>query len=86
MHGGYQVFLPRDVDWKNAWYPLGLSTQGCLSKKCLAITKPLCLMMLVGKCLATTRRFSLWVVMVKTLNNYQAFHSMDGQWKNAQWL
>ncbi len=83
MHGSCQAFLPKDVDRINVWQVLGLFVQGCLSKKCLAITKPFYPMMLVKKCLVSIRQFNLGVVMGKTLSGRQTFHSMDGQWRNA---
>jgi hypothetical protein len=84
-HGSCQACLPKDVDWVNTWLALGLFAQGCLSKKCLAITKPFYPVMLVEKCLIAIRQFNLGVVMGKTLSGRQTFHYMDGQWRNAQW-
>ncbi len=60
MFSNYQIFLPRNVSWKDAWLLPSISPKDCFLEKCLVAMKHFSLKMFpLEVCLAIARRFLL---------------------------
>ncbi len=84
MFGNYQIFLPRNVSWKDAWLLPSISPKDCFLEKCLVAMKHFCLKLFpLEVYLAIARRFSLGMFPGDQLSAYLAFLPRNVFQKNS---